>query len=269
MRVYGLVLLLFSSVAQADTAVKKTQIYNVTMDAKWTYIQPSLENEKLDFTTGKIQLSIKNNTIIPLTFGVVKVRHHCQKTPPGREMHPQYIEKNYLPDFKQSYIARHNTESLSLIAYTKEEQGPCGAGYGGVVRSEIIDVSFNQHKLVSPDHRMKCGERMVPVVWAMSPTLSSYHVYTDTQTITKRFDYIQGRDGSKMMMVDEGLAQSLLNQICGNQPADAATNDRWRKLFIHKINRWGSACAKYPEKCKKAYGGIYKGWAKGSIGVRG
>jgi len=255
----------------ADSATKNNRIYNVAMDARWTYLQPDDKNEKLDFTTGKVQLTIKNNTNIPLTFTQVKVRHHCQQRPEGREMYPQYQDRDYSFGFSKAHIRNGQTETQQAEVFTKAHKGPCGSGYGGVARSEVLDVDFHQHKMIPFDQKMKCGDRRVPIVWTLSPSLKRYVIFTETGMIARNFETIKGRDGSTLSLMERHTQISLKKDICGGDEPDAASKNRWRVFMIKHIKKWVDACSRddIREKCKNTYEKINKGWAEGSSGVRG
>ncbi len=270
MKKIWLIALLSPVTTLADSAVKNNRIYEVSVNAEWQYHRPK-EKSQFDYTTGEVELTIQNKTIIPLTFGGVKVRHHCQQLPEWSPPHnPKYSERDYRLDFKEAYLGRVKV-GRSLKIFTKEDSGPCGGGYGGVVRSEIIAVEFAQHKMISFDQHMQCGDERVPVVWAISPNLKRYIVYTDKGMIVRNFDTIKGRDGSTLPLMEKHTQILLQKDICGNRLPDQASKNRWRVNMINHIKKWVDACSRddIREKCKKTYEKIYKGWSEGSSGVRG
>lgn len=241
------------------------------MDAEWTYIQPSDKNETFNFTTGKVQLTIKNNTYIPLTFTQVKVRHHCQQRPPNRDMYPQYQDRSYSFDFAKAHIANGATETQQAEGFTKEHKGPCGSGYGGVARSEIMDVNFHQHKTTPHNQKFQCGKRKVPVVWVISPNLKRFVVFTETSMISRGFSFIQGRDGSTLRLLEEHTNISLKKDICGGDEPDTASKTRWRILLNRHVKKWVDACSRADllKACKRTYEKVYPGYSEGHLGVRG
>lgn len=268
--VFFILSMLFAAASLADTAIKKTNIYNASLSAEWQYHQPQ-EQSQFDYTTARVELKIWNKTIIPLTFGRVKVRHHCKQMPDWMPKHnPQYSDRDYSLDFAKTFVAKRS-EEMSVVVIGENDSGPCGGGYGGVTRSEIITVEFSQHNTLAFDQHMQCGNRRVPVVWALAPNLKKYLIYTDTQFFTRKFETIRGREGSTLQRLESDTKISLLRDICDNSNPDEASKNRWRVYMIKHIQKWVNACSRSDlrEKCKAKYENVYRGWSEGSTGVRG
>lgn len=261
----------------ADSDIKKTSISNVSIESNWQYHQPNPDNNQFDYTTGKVQISIKNNTIIPLTFTSVKIRHHCanKSTTVNGKTEKAYVEIDY------AYSKLINPkESVTQIAGVYEKAGwaPCEGGLGGVTRSEIIDVFFHQHRMTPYQQRMKCGESTVSVVWALSPSLKSVLIFTETKVLkfviaelpkvdsdARTETQLSGTsEEGDYTFTHEGKKLSLKTHVCDDKSPDKYSNDNWRAKIIYEINQWAKACKKYPEKCEKTYKTIYRSW-----GVRG
>ncbi len=232
---------LLSSTVLAESTTQNTPIYNVKVEASWQHAAGA--------TTGQVQVAIKNNTLIPLTFSSVKLRHYCQQQAAGK---PNYIDRDYPSAYRQRFIKPGATATQPAKRFSEAAKGPCSE-HGGVVRSKVIDVDFYQDKMMPADHRMLCGNKVVPVVWVLDADVDSYSLYTDSNTLSYTF-----ADGSANIT-------QLTNDVCDFEQADEASLERWQMLFVDNINQWAKACVKYPEKCSQAYAKLNKGWTAGAI----
>jgi hypothetical protein len=186
----------------------------------------------------------------------------------SKSFEPEWV--TYQHSFENYELKPGKTESKFVKDYQKN--GPCSGDFGGVARSEVVKVGFRQFGVnTSFDQNMKCGDDYVPVVWAMSPDLKSYFIYTDTKFLKYKFKYITDRQGKNPLPVVDGTAVNLKRDICDSRLSDEATKGRWRTYFIHYIKKWGSACSRptLKDKCKQKYEEKHRGWSKGSNGVRG
>ena len=189
-----------------------------------------------------------------LSFGFIKLRYYCNKNPNSSSLLGEQAFGDYSFSFKSSDGNRFlaNKSIVEKTIKTFKNNGPCSGSYGGVERSEILEVDFSQFKNTADQHKVTCGNETVQIAWSFFGNFKIFKLYTsngitihpvkslikeykDKKKLSQR-DRIESQTGRlapehDLVVTINDKTISLKNDICGGKLPSPSSLGKFKAIF--------------------------------------